>query len=121
MASMADLRSATRAGRYVAARLPELPFRTGAFDLVLCSHLLFLYSGDLDLEMHLASFREMLRVGREVRIFPLLDLEGKLSVHLEPTLRALLGSVQVEVLSVPFEFQRGGSRMLRLTRPAGRS
>jgi hypothetical protein len=32
---------ASHPGRYVAAALPVLPFRNGAFDLVLCSHFLF--------------------------------------------------------------------------------
>ncbi len=67
---LSDFQSADRAGRYVAARLPDLPFASGSFDLVLCVHMLFLYSDELSLGLHLASLREMLRVGREVRVFP---------------------------------------------------
>jgi ubiquinone/menaquinone biosynthesis C-methylase UbiE len=37
-----DLNEERAAGRYVAAGLPHLPFPSGTFDLVLCSHLLFL-------------------------------------------------------------------------------
>jgi hypothetical protein len=58
------------AGRYVCASLPVLPFETGAFELVLCSHVLFSWADALNLEFHLASVREMLRVASEVRIFP---------------------------------------------------
>jgi len=34
--------------RYVPAQLPELPFADNAFDLALCSHLLFTWSDVLD-------------------------------------------------------------------------
>ena len=40
-AFIADFQSVTRSGRYVSASLPELPFLSESFDLVLCSHLLF--------------------------------------------------------------------------------
>lgn len=100
--------------RYVAATLPRLPFAAGAFDLVLCSHLLFLYSAELSLEMHVASLREMLRIGAELRVFPLLDLDGAPSCHLEPALQALRGEADGELIDVPFEFQRGARRMLRM-------
>jgi len=39
---LADYRAGGREGRYMAATLPHLPFADGAFDLALCSHLLFL-------------------------------------------------------------------------------
>jgi SAM-dependent methyltransferase len=57
-------------GRYIAAALPSLPFKSDSFDLALCSHLLFSWSGVLDLAFHRAALAEMLRVAREVRIFP---------------------------------------------------
>jgi len=115
-AFLSDYASSNGVGRYVAARLPELPFRSGSFDVVLCSHLLFLYSREVDEEMHLACLREMLRVGREVRIFPLLDMDGQSSAHLEPSIQALRASAHVELVPVPFEFRYGDSRMLRLRR-----
>ena len=115
-AFIADFQASTQAGRYVAACLPELPFQSESFDLVLCSHLLFLYSKELDRDIHLASLREMLRVGREVRVFPLLDMDGRLSAHLEASVRTLRVSAHVDLIPVPFEFRQDDSRMLRLTR-----
>ena len=115
-----DLFLADRAlgtGRYVAAALPDLPFGGRTFDLVLCSHLLFLYSADLNAEMHVASIREMLRVGSEVRIFPLLDLHGRPSSHVEPTLAALRHRTKAQLVDVAFEFQRGARQMLRVREP----
>jgi hypothetical protein len=75
---------------------------------------LFLYSTDLTLDMHVASIREMLRVGREVRVFPLLDLDGRESRHLQPMLAALHDQAHTELVDVPFEFQRGARQMLRV-------
>src|SRR5262249_31309222 len=101
---LTDFKRTARGGRYVAARLPQLPFNNRSFDLVLCGHLLFLYSADLSVETHVASLREMLRVGNEVRIFPLLDMDGNLSSHLEPAMNELKQIAQVDLVPVPFEF-----------------
>lgn len=106
---------------YIKAELPVLPFEDGAFDLVLSSHLLFVYDDRLDQAFHLASIREMLRVGREVRIFPLVDVhnsrEGKaqnFSPILYEALDALKEVCEAEILPVDFEFQKGAGYMLRL-------
>jgi hypothetical protein len=111
---LADYQNPERVGRYVAARLPDLPFSDNSFDLVLCSHMLFLYSAELSLELHLASLREMLRVGREVRVFPFLDMDGQRSAHLDACIRELSTIAQVELRPVPFAFRPGDSTMLRL-------
>ncbi|MDE3000112.1 MAG: methyltransferase domain-containing protein [Gemmatimonadota bacterium] len=111
-----DFRSATASGRYVAGQLPQLPFRSNSFDLVLCSHLLFLFSAEFDSETHESHLLEMLRVGREVRVFPLLDMAGKPSRHLDHTIQKMRDRADVEVVPVPFEFRRGDSNMLRLTK-----
>jgi hypothetical protein len=69
---LADYETGKGDGRYIPASLPKLPFSDASFDLALCSHLLFLYSEHLPLAAHIAAARELLRVAREVRIFPLL-------------------------------------------------
>lgn len=109
-----DFRSEDRRGRYVSGVLPALPFRSKFFDLVLCSHMLFLFSSEFNLETHLSFLRELLRVGREVRVFPLFDLAGNPSEHLRATIQTLQRSANVERVPVPFEFRRGDSNMLRL-------
>lgn len=112
-----DYESGREAGRYLPVGLPTLPFREGAFDLVLCSHFLFLYSPTIPLDLHLAAMREMLRVGREVRVFPLLDFDGNPSPHLTPVIDDLRGAgFLVEQTPVPYEFQRGADRMLVVRR-----
>ena len=110
-----DFRSASASGRYVAGLLPDLPFVAKSFDLVLCSHLLFLYSTEFDTETHISYLRELLRVGREVRVYPLLDMAGNRSRHLDHTIQKMRDRADVEVVPVPFEFRRGDTNMLRLS------
>lgn len=110
---LADFAAGQRAGRYINAELPALPFADGQFELALCSHLLFLYSKQLAADFHLQAIRELLRVAREVRIFPLLTLDGTPSPHLQPVCQALRDSgCRLEIVTVDYEFQRGGNRML---------
>lgn len=106
------------AGRYVEAELPTLPFEDRSFDLVLCSHLLFLYSTQLGEPFHHASLLELCRVAPEVRVFPLLALGGGRSPYVDGSV-ALLRSqgLSVSVETVAYEFQRGGNQMLRIRQP----
>ena len=103
------------AGRYVAGSLPSLPFSEGSFDLALSSHFLFLYSASFSLEFHIASVSEMLRVAREVRIFPLLSLDGTVSSQVDALEDAFRGAgCQVRRTPVAYEFQRGGNMMMTI-------
>jgi hypothetical protein len=118
---LGDFDRGKQEGRYLVASLPRLPFAEGAFRLALVSHLLFLYSGHLDAAFHLESTFELLRVAGEVRVFPLLTLDRRVSPHLEPVSSALeAAGYTVEVLAVPYEFQRAegqtGGRMWRAYR-----
>jgi len=114
---LADFAAGKAEGRYVPAALPRLPFVDGQFDLALVSHLLFLYSERLDFEFHRAAVGELLRVAREVRIFPLLTLGRRPSPHVGPIRTLVAGrGWRAEVCGVPYEFQRGGNEMLRIVR-----
>ncbi len=114
---IADYPQGKTENRYLEASLPELPFDDGAFDLALSSHLLFLYSEQLDLDFHLQALEEMLRVATEVRVFPLLQLGGTASPHVEAIIDALGSRRAVATVeTVAYEFQKGGNRMLRLRR-----
>ena len=112
---LADFGGRQHRAQYVAAALPSLPFRDRAFDLALSSHFLLLYSRQFDLAFHLEAVRELLRVAKGVRIFPLLDLDGRRSHHLEPLRTALAGDgFDSEIVRVDYEFQKGGNEMLRI-------
>ncbi|MFP4616145.1 MAG: SAM-dependent methyltransferase [Thiohalorhabdus sp.] len=113
-AFLEDLEAGESPGRYVAAELPRLPFADDAFDLALISHLLFSYSGRLSPEFHLQAAAEAARVAREVRIFPLLELEGLPAHDVAPVWEWLEGQGwTVTVEEVAYELQPGGNRMLR--------
>ena len=114
---LADFPLGVKEGRYLARALPRLGFPDGDFDLALCSHFLFTYSGLLSLDFHAASIEEMCRVAGEVRVFPLLKAYGGTSPHLEPLLNGLRErGYRVEIRKVPYEFQRGGDEMLAVVR-----
>lgn len=120
---LADLSAGVAEGRYRAAHLPVLPFRDAEFDLALCSHLLFTYSHLLSLEFHFDSIRELCRVARETRIFPLLpNFSNSRSAHVAPLIKLLRAEAYTcEIRRVPYEFQKGGNEMLRVcpTLPPG--
>ncbi|NIP50529.1 MAG: methyltransferase domain-containing protein [candidate division Zixibacteria bacterium] len=112
---LADYEKGRQEGRYLPESLPSLPFRDKEFDLVLCSHFLFLYTEQLSLDFHKKAVTEMCRVAREIRIFPLIDLDLNKSSYI-PTICSILhqDGFTVEILEVPYEFQRGGNEMMRI-------
>jgi hypothetical protein len=115
---LADYEGNVRHGRYVRASLPLLPFLDGAFDLVLCAHLLFTYAARFDLTWHVAACAELARVSSgEVRIHPLVGPGGRLYAEL-PALRAELSArgIATEIRKVNYEFFVGSSSMLVLKR-----
>lgn len=111
-----DFSSGFKKGRYKHAELPHLPFPDKGFSLVLSGNFLFLYGDRLDLDFHVACIRELLRVcSGEVRIFPLVGLDAKQYPYLDKVLSFLESdSIKVEIIEVPFEFQKGANEMLKL-------
>ncbi|HUG09523.1 MAG TPA: hypothetical protein VMM36_00845 [Opitutaceae bacterium] len=114
---LADYERGLSEGRYLVGELPTLPFAPASFGLAVCSHLLFLYSDLLTAEFHIQSLRELCRVARDVRAFPLLNLRGEPSPHLgavRSTLEA--DGWATEIAKVDYEFQHGGDEMLRVSK-----
>jgi hypothetical protein len=114
---LADYESGLRENRYLVGELPSLSFAPASFGLAVCSHLLFLYSDLLTEDFHIRAVRELCRVAREVRIFPLLTQSRQPSPYLS-TVRSALDAdgCTTEVVRVSYEFQRGGNQMLRVFR-----
>jgi hypothetical protein len=112
---LADYDRGKDEGRYIYGELPELPFADNTFDLVLCSHFLFLYSDNLSLDFHVQAIREMCRAGKETRIFPIVDVNSKRSVHIDPLKEYIqrMGWTAQEI-KVDYEFQKNGNTMLKL-------
>jgi len=108
-----DYELGKEAGRYINASLPILPFKEAEFELVLCSHYLFLYSEQVDQSQHILAMTELCRVANEVRVYPLLALDGSRSTHLEPTISHLQGrGFDVSLQTVKYQFQKGATQML---------
>ena len=113
---LADYEGNVRHGRYIRASLPLLPFLDGAFDLVLCAHLLFIYAARFDFDWHLAACAELARVSSgEVRIHPVCGSDGKLYPELA-RLREELSSrgITSALVTVDYEFFHGATSMLVL-------
>jgi hypothetical protein len=108
-----DYSQGKQAGRYQGQELPNLDFADQSYDLALCSHFLFLYSEQCDRDFHVSAIQEMLRISREVRIFPLLTLMQETSPYLDFVIDKfeILGYL-VEIVRVPYEFQPGANKML---------
>lgn len=57
----------------------------------------------------------MLRVAKQVRIFPLLKLGGERSPYLKPVTEYFSqNGCNVQVINVPYEFQKDGNEMLHI-------
>ncbi len=108
-----DYENGKKEGRYLAGELPHLSFKDKEFDMALSSHFLFLYSQHLNEEFHIAALKEMLRISNEVRIFPVVMLNGLVSPYLK-TITEILKTwgLHFELKKVKYEFQRGGNIML---------
>lgn len=103
-------------GRYITGALPELSFSDKSFDLVLSSHFLFLYSQKLSLKFHIDSIKEMLRVGRTVKIFPLCDLNSHTSPHMVGVTGWLdENGYPYKIEEAEYEFQKGGNKYLYIS------
>ncbi|MEO7310721.1 MAG: hypothetical protein ABIX01_09995 [Chitinophagaceae bacterium] len=74
---------------YKFGQLPTLDFATNSFDLCVSSNLLFIFDHIFDLTFHIQSVKEMLRVAKELRIFPLYDINGNESKNLKSVIEYL--------------------------------
>jgi SAM-dependent methyltransferase len=96
--------------------IPEgkLSFGDFSFDLALCANYLFADPDDQDIELHLQVISELVRVAKEVRIFPL-DHLGHISTMLGPVLLGLQQrNFGVEVRQVKYPSSTPGGAMLRV-------
>lgn len=69
-----------QSNRYLAGKLPELPFGNDRFSLILCSHFMFLYANQFGPEFHIHAIMDLMRIckpGGQIRIYPLISLDWK--------------------------------------------
>jgi len=113
---LSDFENGKLEQRYINAKLPNLPFADNSFDLVISSHFLFLYSPKLDFNFHKTSILEMCRVAKkEVRIFPLLNLENIYPEYLSDLIQVLeKKKFKTQIVNTKYEFQKGAFEMLKI-------
>nr|WP_321356316.1 hypothetical protein [uncultured Draconibacterium sp.] len=111
-----DFENGKKEKRYINHELPnKTEFDDLAFDLGLSSHFLLLYS-QLGLDFHIASIAEMLRISKEIRIFPILNLDAKKSELLADIIEYFGSDFVVNIQKVNYEFQKNGNEMLKIKR-----
>jgi hypothetical protein len=111
-----DFDEGKRENRYIPHELPnKINFSYKHFDIGLSSHFLLLYP-NLGLDFHIKSIDEMLRICKEVRIFPILDLDAKESSLLQPIINHYSAEYNVKIKKTDYMFQRNGDKMLLITR-----
>lgn len=115
---ISDFEPGKNQDRYLPHELPEKTnFEEQTFDLGLSSHFLILYS-NLGLDFHIKSIIEILRICKEVRIFPLLNLNAEKSEVLKGITDKFENDFELRIEPVNYEFQKGGNEMLRIKRPS---
>lgn len=109
---LSDFERGREEGRYIYHELPDrTDFADNAFDIGLSSHFLLMYTA-LGYEFHIAAIAEMLRVCREVRIFPILDLDGQEAELIDSVIEYFRERYTVEIRQTDYEFQKGGDKLL---------
>ena len=114
---LADFEDGKAQGRYLPAALPHLPFADGAFDLALCSFLFFLRPERHSISFHVDGLSELVRVAGEVRVSPILQVDGRLPEYAEDIYESLRAKgISVSFDSVPPTLHQGADKVLILQR-----
>ncbi len=109
---LSDYEKGKAEGRYVFHELPNrLPYDDNYFDIGLSSHFLLMYTS-LGYDFHIASMTEMLRVCKEIRIFPIVDLDADKTVLTEKVIDYFKKDCKVEIVKTEYEFQKGDNKLL---------
>lgn len=107
-----DYDSGKAEGRYVYHKLPDrLPYEDDHFDIGLSSHFLLMYTA-LGYDFHIAAMSEMLRVCKEIRIFPIVDLDANKTGLIGSVIAHFRENYRVEIVDTDYEFQKGDNKML---------
>lgn len=111
---LADFEKGKMQGRYVTHLMPhKTKFQNQQFDIGLSSHFLLLYA-DLGITFHIETIEEMLRTCREVRIFPVLNLNAEQTEVTNAVITHFKKRHLLKLVKVPYEFQKGGNHMLQI-------
>ena len=111
-----DYEQGRKEGRYICHELPNrLSFPDDSFDIGLSSHFLLMYTS-LGYDFHIKAISEMLRVCRQVRIFPLCDLDSNDSEMIQSVIDHFAQGFDTQIKQTPYQFQKGADRLLIISR-----
>lgn len=98
--------------RYRYHELPNcLPVGENYYDIGLSSHFLLLYT-QLGFDFHIKAISEMLRVCKEVRIFPVVDLDAGQTDMISNVIDEFKKTYDVELKETNYQFQKNANKML---------
>lgn len=107
-----DYENGLQEKRYICHALPDkLPYPDNSFDIGLSSHFLLMYTS-LGYDFHIKSLIEMLRVCREIRVFPIVDLDANKTDLIKDVIDYLRRDYTVEIVKTDYEFQKGANNLL---------
>lgn len=109
---LADFENGKQDGRYIYHELPDrLMYTDNAFDIGLSSHFLLMYTA-LGYDFHIQAMTEMLRVCKEIRIFPIVDLDANETDLIAKVIDYFEQRYHIEIRKTQYEFQKGDNKLL---------
>ena len=107
-----DFEKGKQEGRYIHHELPNrLAYEDDTFDIGLSSHFLLMYT-ILGFDFHIQSMAEMLRICKEIRIFPVVDLDANKTDLISNVIDYFKRQYDVEIRKTQYEFQKGDNKLL---------
>lgn len=107
-----DFEKGKSEGRYVCHELPmPLNIPDNYFDIGLSSHFLLMYTS-LGYDFHIKAITEMLRVCKQIRIFPIVNLDAENTVLTADVIKYFSQKYDVRIADTSYEFQKGENKML---------
>lgn len=109
---LSDYECGKKENRYICHELPnKLPYSDKCFDIGLSSHFLLMHTM-LGYDFHIKAINEMLRVCKEIRIFPIVDLDSNKAELISSVIEHFKKNYAVEIVDTEYEFQKGDNKML---------
>lgn len=107
-----DFEQGYQKNRYIYHELPnKVLFEDNFFDIGLSSHFLLMYT-QLGYQFHIQAMEEMLRVCKEIRIFPIVDLDANQSDLISKVIDYFRKDYDVEIVDTQYVFQKGDNKLL---------
>lgn len=109
---LSDYEAGKAEGRYIFHEFPnKLPCKADYFDIGLSSHFLLMYT-TLGYDFHIDTMSEMLRTCKEIRIFPIVDLDGNKTELTAKIIDYFRKDYKIEIIRTNYEFQKGDNKLL---------